>query len=303
MKLFISGSVARDLIMDFPGRFADFIQPDKIHVLNLSFAVENMRENLGGTAANIVYNLGLLGEPAAIIGAIGSDRPELKTSLRKSHASLGYLQVSRSLPTAAAYIITDRDDNQIAGFYAGAMNEPTLLPKAARAGDWAVIAAENPRNMAALAAFYRRRGVNYIFDPGQQITALSRAQLAQGLTGAAMLIGNDYEIAHTRKRISRLPGIVVRTLGPRGSEISIGRTKPLRVAAVKARHVVDPTGAGDAYRAGLLKGLKLGYNLKIAAQLGATVAVYAVENYGTQNHRFTWKELRRRHNRNFKEKI
>ncbi|MBI4050823.1 MAG: carbohydrate kinase family protein [Candidatus Doudnabacteria bacterium] len=318
-QIFVSGSIARDLIMDFPGRFADYIHPDKIHVLNVSFAVDNLKENLGGTAANICYNLALLGERPKIVSNLGSDQTELLSYFKKLGLDTRYIEISKSLRTAAAHIITDKDDNQITGFHAGAMNAHRAKMPNAKKGDWAVIAAENPKNMVRLAEHYQRNQVNYIFDPGQQITALAKSELRIAIRGARVLIGNDYEISlimsslRGRKAvaISSPPGllprlaagrndiVLVKTLGPKGSEIlAVGRK--IRIGVAKPRRVVDPTGAGDTYRAGFLKGLILGYNLKVCGQLGATVASFAVEEYGTQEHKFTWLDIVIRYNRNFK---
>lgn len=325
MKIWISGSIAIDRIMDFPGRFRDFIDPKKIHVLSLSFAVENLRENYGGTAANICYNLALLGEKPALLGSLGREGIEMKNRLRKLGIDVGYLGISKTRRTSAAYIITDRDDNQIAGFHAGAMLERVTLPKVKK-GDWAIIAAENPRNMIKLARYYARKEVNYIFDPGQQITALAKKDLISAIRGARVLIGNDYEIGMIAKRVKEVSEffsvraksrtasdrkfsfstgsknkfslVVVRTLGPKGSEI-LARGQRIKIGIAKPRRVLDPTGAGDAYRAGFLKGLILGYTLKACGELGATVASFAVEEYGTQEHRFSWQELRERMQQSF----
>lgn len=330
MKLWISGSIARDLIMDFPGQFRDFIEPKKIHVLNLSFAVEKLRENFGGTAANISYNLALLRERPELLANIGRDQLPLLARLEKIGAAVRHVKISQMRLTAAAYIITDLNDNQLTGFYAGAMNEARAVPRVSP-GDWAVIAAESPDNMVRLAKWYARRRVNYIFDPGQQITALSRQDLRVCITGARILIGNDYEIAIIKKRAKVMVPVVVRTLGPQGSEISLAGEKKIVIGIAKPRRVVDPTGAGDAYRAGFLKGLVLGYNsprnfaemskggivdfsttgnvtaklrgLKTCGQLGATVASYAVEEHGTQNHSFTKAGVSKRYLLNFKEAL
>jgi len=319
MKLWVSGSIALDLIMDFPGRFKDYIDPGKIHILNLSFEVSTLKQNIGGCAANIAYNLALLGERPEILGSIGRDQIWIRDYFRRLGIGVRYLKISRKLATAKAYIITDKNDNQIAGFYAGAAQDPISLPIASRLGDWAVIAPENPKNMVKLARFYARRKINYIFDPGQQITSLSKKDLAVGLASAKVLIGNDYEIGlilsslRGRKaaaisnplgllRFARNDIAIVRTLGPRGSEIITGRRK-IKIGIAKPKKVFDPTGAGDAYRAGFLKGCILGYDLKACGQLGATGASYAVEKYGTQNHKFSWASLVKRYNQNFRVKI
>lgn len=301
MKIWVSGSIARDVIMDFPGRFRDFIDPKKIHVLNVSFAVENLKENHGGTAANICYNLALLGERPIILGGLGREGVKMKKRLEKLGVSTKYIRTS-SLQTATAYIITDKDDNQITGFHAGAMNEQIKKLPQVKEGDWAIIAAENPKNMVRLAKHYQRHKINYIFDPGQQITALANSELRLAIRGSRVLIGNDYEIGQIIRNIgiSKYPElIVVRTFGPKGSEIYCDRKK-IQIGIAKPRRVVDPTGAGDAYRAGFLKGLILGYDMRSCAQLGAIVASFVVEEYGTQNHRFNLNSVWKRHKLNFK---
>jgi len=347
LKIWISGSIARDFIMDFPGRFVDHIAPEKIHVLSVGFTVKDLRQNFGGTGPNIAYNLIMLGERPSLLGIIGHSDKEFPAYLRRLRIETAYLQYSRRKKTAAAHIITDRDDNQITGFYPGAVNESLSMPRGARAGDWAIIAAENPKNMARLAKYYSSKKIKYIFDPGQQITSLNAEELKVGVQGAAVLIGNDYEIALIASslrgrraeansslggllRFARKDTILVRTLGPKGSEIYAGGKK-IRIGIARPRRVVDPTGAGDAYRAGFLKGLIMGYNsprtfgparvksiseylealagdpkargLRTCGQLGATVASFAVEEYGTQNHKFDWNAARARYKKNFKHNL
>ncbi|MDP3741219.1 MAG: carbohydrate kinase family protein [bacterium] len=315
MGIWVSGSIARDLIMDFPGRFRDFIDPKKIHVLNLSFAVENLRENIGGTGANICYNLALFGQRPSLVANMGKDQIQLLQYFQKLGIQTRNIEISKYRRTAAAYIITDKDDNQITGFHAGAMNEIRKKISKAKKGDWAVIAPESTKNMVNLAKLYTRQGVNYIFDPGQQITSLKNSELRIAIKGARILIGNDYEIGlvlsslRGRKaaaisnplgllRFARNDLVVVRTLGPKGSEIySAGRK--IKIGIAKPLRVLDPTGAGDAYRAGFLKGLVLGYNLEVCGALGATAASFAVEEYGTQEHRFNKVDVIRRYRKNF----
>lgn len=304
MRIFVSGSIARDLIMDFPGRFRDFVDPKKIHILNLSFAVDNLRENIGGTGANISYNLALLGERPNLIGNIGRDQISLLERFNKSGIDTLNIKLSE-MRTAAAYIITDRDDNQITGFHAGAMNEARQGRPHVKRGDLAIIAPELTKNMVNLARFYIKKGIEYIFDPGQQITALSKSESQMGIKGARVLIGNDYEIGLLGKFVQiakRRGSTVVKTMGPKGSEI-YSKGRRIKIGIAKPKRVLDPTGAGDAYRAGFLKGLVLGYNLEVCGELGATVASFAIEEYGTQNHKFTKKNVEKRYSKNFNKRV
>jgi len=313
----VSGSLAYDQIMDFPGRFRDHILSGQIHNLNVSFILSGARTSFGGTAGNIAYNLGLLKEKPAILGVVGSDFSEYRRHLVKHGADLSRVAtvaVTKSgvpAQTAAAYIITDRNDNQISGFYPG----PSVKNYARRAASHvkntgvAIIAPDDKSRMLDYAAAYRRRHIPFIFDPGQALTIFSGADLRRALAGAKVLIGNDYEIKMILHKLGvkfnalrRLVEILVVTKGARGSEIYQGSAKII-IKAAKPKNTSDPTGAGDAYRAGLIKGLRNGYNLKTCGQLAGLVAAYTVEKAGTQTHSFTIKELQARYYANFKEKL
>lgn len=309
MKIFVSGSLAYDIILDYPGKFADHIAPGKVHVLSLSFLVRDVKKSVGGTAGNIVYNLAMLGLDAVLLGSVGEDGKEILQRYKDMSIDIRLSKISKQ-PTAAAYIMTDSVDNQVAGFHPGAMSEKIKLPHP-EACDWPVIAPENPANMIALARHYQKLRMRYIFDPGQQSIALSKKDLEICMKGASILIGNDYEIEVINKKLRLIENfrpknlgqsMIVRTLGPKGSEIILPNGKIIKIGVVKAR-AVDPTGAGDAYRAGLIAGIVKGLDLKRAGQLGATAAAFAVEKYGTQNHRFTYKSIVTRHNRYFADKI
>ena len=209
-----------------------------------------------------------------------------------------------TLPTAGAYVITDRDDNQITGFVVGAASQ---LPKppTTRPGDWGMVAAEQGRNMGLLAKHYASRGSPYVFDPGQALTDITVADLRFCIAKAKVVVSNDYEMSIIARRSRVKFGsdqIIITTLGAQGSLVATAG-KTLRVRAAKAASVVDPTGAGDAYRAGLMKGLIEGWPLVRTAQLASVVASYAVEALGTQTYTFTIKEITNRYYETFKEKL
>ena len=309
MKIFVSGSLAYDIILDFPGKFSDHINLETVHALSLSFLVRDVKKSVGGTAANISYNLAMLGLNVELIGSVGQDGQLLLKKLKQLRVNCQNVRISK-LSTARAYIITDKLDNQIAGFYPGAMSEAVRLPHP-EACDWPIIAAEHPKNMVRLAEHYQKKKMRYIFDPGQQCLVLSKKDLQICLHGASIVIGNDYEIAAIQKKLGltktmrphkNYQSVIIRTMGPKGSEVFLPNGKKIKVSAVKTR-AIDPTGAGDAYRAGLICGIVKGLDLNRSAELGATAAAFAIEKYGTQNHRFNYGILVKRHNRNFKDKI
>ncbi len=299
MQLYISGSVALDRIMNFPGKFADHILPDKIHILNVCFLVDGLSEYFGGTAGNIAYNLALLGEKPLILGCAGKDFAPYAERLKGLGLSLEGIRVVETQFTAGAYITTDQTDNQITGFNPGAMREPCgyAFPAKHDGKVMAIISPGNVQDMVELPGYFKKAGIPYIFDPGQQITALSGEQMASAIDGSFALCTNDYELEMvmkatglSRPELLKRTGALVTTLGDQGSIIAEGE-KETRVAAVKVDKALDPTGAGDAYRAGLLKGLSLGQSLPRAAELGSVCAAFCVASKGTQEHRFSMAEF------------
>jgi len=309
VNIYISGSLAYDRIMDFPGSFADYILPDKIHVLNVCFNVNGLQEKFGGTAGNIAYSLGLLGESPVIIAAIGKDYANYFAWLKKNNLSTEGIQIVPDEFTAGAYITTDKSDNQITGFNPGAMKKATRFDlSAADPGDSIMlIAPGNLEDMMGYASRCREKGIPYICDPGQSLTLWTGAQLRDWIRGSKLLITNDYELevimkitGMNRAELLGLTGMIITTLGDKGSRISTnGRDVP--VPKAKVSEILDPTGAGDAYRAGLLRGLALRHDIEKAAKMGAVAAAYAVEKYGTQEHHFTAEGFGRRFHENFGE--
>ncbi|MFH1191859.1 MAG: PfkB family carbohydrate kinase [bacterium] len=194
-KIFVSGSVAYDRIMDFNGKFKDHILPDKIHILNVSFVVDKIKENFGGTAGNIAYNLALLGERPVILSPVGEDFNRYKEWLSQKNIDISYIKEMRGESTAAANIMTDQDDNQITGFYPGHL-DVSYCDAAENIDDIkiAIISPEFVKRMIRYVEIYKKKNIPYIFDPGQQITALTVGELSSAIDGARILIANDYEV-------------------------------------------------------------------------------------------------------------
>jgi adenosine kinase len=309
MQIFVSGSLAYDRIMDFPGRFADHILPEKIHILNVCFMVNGLRERFGGTAGNIAYNLALLGERPVILATAGRDFGPYREWLESLNLPLTGIKEIPEEFTAGAYITTDLADNQITGFNPGAMKQTSdyRFDGVDPAADLAIVAPGGLEDMLAYSRTYQAKGVRYIFDPGQSIPAWGGGELREMATGALALIANDYELEMFRQKtgldeagLLKLTGTVIVTKGEQGSHLlrDAGREE---VPATPARRVLDPTGAGDAYRAGLLKGLALGLPWGEAARMGAVLASFCVEQQGTQEHRLTPEEFWERYRENFGE--
>ncbi len=310
MKILVSGSICYDSIMDFPDYFKNHILPDKIHNLNVSFLVNDLKINYGGTAGNIAFNLALLGEQPIIISVAGQDFGDYQKWLQKNKINISGIKIIGKEMTAIAHIITDMGDNQITAFYPGAMKYPGVRIKKEQMKDTlAIISPGFIGDMVAYPKICQKNKIPYIFDPGQQIPALGREGLKKGITGAKILISNDYELSMIIDKtgwqesdIMEKVEILVTTLGEKGSVIKTKDQKFI-IPSAKPLVVKDPTGAGDAYRAGFIKGLVNNWPLAKAGRLGALVAVYTVEAYGTQTHRFTWADIKKRYKENFGEEL
>ncbi len=315
----VSGSLAYDRIMNFPGRFRDHIMPEKLHALSVSFLIDRVDRHFGGTAGNIAYSLALLGEPATIIAGAGRDFSPYKTWLRARGIPTASIAVHTDIDTASATIMTDREDNQITGFHLGAMgrrmeNAKIKMKKYATTATMAIVSPGNIDDMRTLPRIYKKHKIPYLYDPGQQIPALSAVDLRAGISSARALIVNDYELALVEKKtgwgkagILKKTAMLVTTLGAKGSviEVESRKSKVIKhaIPAAKPKAIVDPTGAGDAYRAGFLYGLTAGWPLEVVGRFAALIAVYTVECVGTQTHTLTWSGLRRRYRAQFGSRI
>ncbi len=307
MQTFVSGSLAYDRIMSFPEKFSDHILPDKIHILNVCFMVNGLKEQFGGTAGNIAYNLALLQEKPIILASAGKDFDSYASWLNKNGLSLEGIRIVSEEFTAGAYITTDAADNQITGFNPGAMRYPCDYDFADvnPSETLAIIAPGNLDEMYAFSKEFKSKDIPYIFDPGQSIPALPRNHMAEMIEGSKLLISNDYELemimrstALSRSDLLGKTEAIITTLGEKGCYV-ITRAGEVHVPAAKPRTVMDPTGAGDSFRAGLIKGLVLGKSLDEAAAMGAVSGSFGVECVGTQCHSFTIDEFWTRHKETF----
>jgi adenosine kinase len=295
--------------MDFPGKFSDYILPDKIHVLNVCFNVNGMVEKFGGTAGNIAYSLSLLNEKPFILATIGKDYQNYFEWLKVNNIQTDGIKIIPEEFTAGAYITTDRADNQITGFNPGAMKYPSEYKFDNTDSDNGIVllAPGNIEDMTGYADQCRNKGIRYICDPGQSLSKWDSGALLEWLDGAMMLISNDYELEMIMRltglkkhRLLELTKTVITTLGEKGSLISTSEYV-VEIPAIKVSEIIDPTGAGDAYRAGLMKGLILDKDIQTAAKMGTVAAVFAIEKYGTQEHRYTFEEFLIRYKSNFGE--
>jgi adenosine kinase len=298
-KIVVSGSLAYDRIMTFPGYFSDHILPEKVHVLNVCFQVDGMQEKFGGTAGNIAYALTLLGESPVVSATIGSDYHRYFEWLKKIGIGTGNIKVIENEFTAGAYITTDRSDNQITGFNPGAMKYSSALDfdKLNPKETLVIVAPGNLEDMMNYPGKCKSRGIDYIFDPGQSLPMLDGKGLIGAIDGCLILIANDYEIdlimsktGLTREALLKLAGAVIVTKGELGSLLSTG-DREVTIPAAKPDKVVDPTGAGDAYRGGLISGLLQGKSIDLCARMGSACASFAVECYGTQDYVFSRKDF------------
>ncbi len=291
----VSGSIAYDHIMSFGGSFADHIIPEKTHVISVSFLVQTLKKQRGGVAGNVSYNLALLGSPSYLIGAVGTDFDEYRAAFENLGIDLSHVIEAEDQLTAAAFMMADQQDNQIASFYPGPgdLAADLDLTGLANAVDYALVGATSVDVMEKHARAFGAGSAKLIYDPAFQIILLTGEQIEEGIEAAWCVIGNDYEFAMIERKtgltiddITTRAELVVVTYGDQGSEL-IHRSERAKVPAARVEKGVDPTGAGDAYRSGLIKGLQLGADLELMGQIAGQTAAYAVEFVGTQEHQHT----------------
>jgi adenosine kinase len=308
MKIVVAGSIAFDYLMSFPGQFTEHFLPDHMQRVSLSFLVDSMDKRRGGCAPNIAYTLALLGERPLILATAGEDFGEYREWLEAAGVDTSHVHQVKGKFTASFFCNTDRNNNQIASFYTGAMAHAGELSfRSVRECGLAIVSPNDPEAMVQYADECRTLGIRYIFDPGQQCARMSGAQLAEGVRGATILIVNDYEYELLKQKtglaerdiLAKSEALVV-TRGEHGSSI-ITSTGRADVRAVAPTRIVDPTGVGDAFRGGFMKGLALGLPYPTAAQIGSVAATYALEHLGGQSHAYTWAEFKQRYEEHFGE--
>ncbi|HYB34019.1 MAG TPA: carbohydrate kinase family protein [Steroidobacteraceae bacterium] len=300
-RALICGSLAFDTIMVFADRFANHILPDKVHMLNVSFLVPQMRREYGGCAGNIAYNLRLLGDTGLPMATVGGDFAPYQEWLTRAGVPTDHVRVIDGELTAQAFITTDLDDNQITAFHPGAMQH-SHVNRVAQAADIAigVVAPDGREGMIAHAAQFAELGVPFIFDPGQGLPMFGAAELQRFLASARWVTVNDYEWQLVQQKtgwgvsevLERAEALIV-TRGAAGSTIHT-RAGALAIPAAPARAVLDPTGCGDAYRAGLIHGLLHGLDWRAAGHIASLMGAIKIESRGTQNHRFSSAEFAQR---------
>jgi adenosine kinase len=310
MTIALSGSIAFDYLMTFPGRFRDHILRNRLHRLSLSFLVDSLERRRGGIAANIAFTLALLGERPWVVGTVGEDFEDYRAWLESKGVETSAIRTIPGLLTASFFVTTDAVNSQIASFYTGAMAHagelslrdldprPTLV----------VISANDPTAMELHTKECLSLGIPYIYDPSQQVVRMDPATLSQGLEGCMAAFGNDYEFALIKERIGVTPRDLVKraafvavTLGEKGVDVYT-RDGKVHVASVLPVSLADPTGVGDAFRGGFLKGFVHGLSLERCAQMGTVAATFCLEAKGTQGHDYDLPAFVRRFRKHFNDR-
>jgi len=307
MSTLVCGSIAFDTTMKFPERFKDYIIADQIHDISVCFVSPEMRREFGGAAGNIAYNLKLLGGEPLLMGTVGHDFKEYRDWLRKCGIIDTFVREIPDLFTAQCVITTDLDNNQLTSFHPGAMGEAhTNHVAEVQNVSLAIVAPDGKQAMLQHAADLSALSVPFIFDPGQNLPLFSRAELLQFIDQATWLIVNNYESnllieiteGSVQQHALNLQALIV-THGAEGSTIYYDKSE-LIIPPVKASKTLDPTGCGDAYRAGILYGLQKGWNWDQTGKLASLLGALNVEHHGTQNHSYENEELKARYEETFR---
>jgi adenosine kinase len=307
MKTVVTGSIAFDYLMLFPGRFTEHLIADQLHNVSLSFLVDSLKRQRGGIAPNIAYTLALLGDRPVIMATAGQDFNEYRAWLEEKGVDTSAVVEIENEYCASFFATTDQEQNQIASFYTGAMAHAASLTFAEHAADagLVIISPNDPAAMRAYAAECKQLNIPYIYDPSQQTIRLSAEDLCQGIEGAALVTVNQYEYHMIQEKtgldedgiLQRAGGLLL-TRGKEGSTVFVNGER-YDIPAVPPRAIVEPTGVGDAFRAGLMRGMQLELPWPVIGRIGALAATYVLEHFGTQNHAFTRAEFVTRYRQHF----
>ena len=298
MTVMICGSLAYDTVMVFDGRFKEHILPDRIHMLSVAFLVPQMRRNFGGVAGNIAFNLSLLGLKAEILATVGDDFDPYETWMRRRGLSLEYVQRIPNTFTAQAFITTDLDDNQITAFHPGAMEHSGRLQVPRDAGiTLGLVGPDSREAMISHSRQFAEAGIPFIFDVGQGLPMFDGEELSRFVEQATWVIVNDYEGQMVQERTGLTPEQIaarcsayIVTRGGQGSRIHADG-KVIEIPPVTAEQVVDPTGCGDSYRAGIIYGLTRGFDWATTGRLASLIGAVKIAHHGTQSHSFTIEDM------------
>lgn len=307
MSVIITGSIATDTIMKYPGRFLEHILPEAGKI-SVSFLVEEKHMSRGGIGPNIAYTMALLGERPRLMGAVGEDFGDFRAWLEARGIDTSLVVPYPGEFTATFTVITDVAQNQIAGFHSGAMShgrDLTYRGLDVREIDYTIISPHDPEGMLRNCAECRELGIKFIFDPSQQLARFNGEQILAGLRGAYAMTVNDYELEVLKQKtgldeagILDEVTLLVVTRGADGASF-ISKERRVDVPVARPKAIVDPTGVGDAFRGGLLTGLVHGYPWEVAGRMGSLAAVYCLEQTGTMNHRYSRTEFAARYRENF----
>ena len=306
MKIVVTGSIAFDYLMSFPGRFTEHFLADHMQRVSLSFLVDTMDKRRGGCAPNIAYTLALLGERPFLMGTAGQDFGEYRAWLEAANIDTSLVKQVPDKFTASFFCSTDTENNQIASFYTGAMAHAAELSfRTIKGAGLAIVSPNDPAAMVQYAEECRTLRIPYIFDPGQQCARMDGDELKDGVTGARAVIVNDYEFELLRQKtgvgeaeILKEAEALIVTRGENGCSIYTLADR-VDVSAVPPHRIVDPTGVGDAFRGGLMKGIASGADYRTSAQIGSVAATYALEHLGGSSHAYTLDEFKRRYEQYF----
>jgi len=310
MSIVVTGSIAFDYLMSFPGKFTEHFLAEHMNRISLSFLVDTMDKRRGGCAPNIAYTLALLGGRPLLMATAGEDFGDYRQWLDSTGVDTSQVRQIPGKFCASFFCSTDVDNNQIASFYTGAMADAGQLSfRSVKDCGLAIIAPNDPGAMVQYAEECRVLGIPFIFDPGQQCARMEGSELREGITGATIVIVNDYELELLRQKTGMSESdilVVAKTLivtrGEHGSSIMTADGQ-VNVPAVTPARIVDPTGVGDAFRGGLMRGIALGLSYEDSARMGSVAATYALEHMGGLSHAYTWEEFKARYREHFGELI